>query len=40
MLKIQTLLQKEFHTLVMWLVVIGKWKNDVNDGPRWKPIRS
>ena len=26
MLKIQTFLQKEFHTPVMWLVVIGKWK--------------
>ena len=24
----------------MWWVVIGKWKNDVNGGPRWKPIKS
>ena len=39
MLEIQTFLQKKFHTLVMWLVVIGKWKNNVNNGSKWKPIK-
>ena len=23
----------------MWWVIIGKWKSDINDGSRWKPIR-
>ena len=23
----------------MWWVIIGKWKNDINGGPKWKPIR-
>ena len=23
----------------MWWVIIGKWKNDINSEPRWKPIR-
>ena len=21
-------------------MIIGKWKYDINDGPRWKPIKS
>ena len=23
----------------MWWVIIGKWKNDINGGSKWKPIR-
>ena len=24
----------------MWWMISGKWKNDINGGLRWKPIRS
>ena len=23
----------------MWWVIIDKWKNDINSGSKWKPIR-
>ena len=38
MLGIQTILQKNYK-LLMWWMIIGKWKSDINDGSRWKPIR-
>ena len=37
MLDIQTILQK-FNKLLMWWVISGKWKGDINSGFRWKPI--
>ena len=27
------------YKLLMWWVFIGKWKSDVNDKPKWEPIR-
>ena len=38
MLKIQIILQK-FYKLLMWWVIIGKWKIDINGEPRWKSIK-
>ena len=31
---------KIFYELLIWLVVISKWKSDVNGGSKWKPIKS
>ena len=31
---------KKFYKPLMWWMIIGKWKSDINDKPRWKPIRS
>ena len=36
MLGIQTILQKNYK-LLMWWMIIGKWKSDINDGSKWKP---
>ena len=38
MLEIQSILQK-YYTLLMWWVIIGKLKSDINSEPRWKLIR-
>ena len=26
-----------FYKLLMWWMIINKWKNNVNDEPRWEP---
>ena len=39
MLEIQTILQKNIYKLLMRWVIIGKWKNDIIGGPKWKLIR-
>ena len=36
MLEIQIFLQ---NILLIWWVITGKWKSDINGKPRWKPIR-
>ena len=30
---------KKFYKLLIWWVIIGKWKNGINGGSRWKLIR-
>ena len=25
--------------MLMWWVIINKWKSDINGKPKWKPIR-
>ena len=30
-LKIQIILQKKNYKLLMWWLIIGKWKSDIND---------
>ena len=38
MLEIQTILQKNLQTAIV-VKIIGKWKSDINGGPKWKPIK-
>ena len=38
MLEIQ-LFYKFFYKLLIWWMIICKWKSVINDGLKWKPIR-
>ena len=29
----------KIYKLLMWWMIINKWKNDINGGSKWKPIR-
>ena len=31
---------KKIYKLLMWWVIIDKWKNDINGGSRWKLVRN
>ena len=31
--------KKKNYKLLMWRIIISKWKNDINGGSRWKLIR-
>ena len=30
---------KKIYKLLMWWMIISKWKNDINDGSKWISIR-